>query len=114
MQTSDEELAERLTSRVCVDPNGAIKWYDSRDMIHRVHGPAIIYPDGTQMWYRDGLPHRDGGPAVIMEHAQYWAQMGELHRVDGPASIWSDGRVEWYLNGQRVSEDEHRLRTGRS
>ena len=32
MQTSDEELAERLTSRVCVDPNGAIKWYDSRDV----------------------------------------------------------------------------------
>jgi hypothetical protein len=45
---------------------------------HRKDGPAVIYPDGRQYWYRNGTFHRDDGPAVILP----------------------DGKSSWYLNGK--------------
>jgi hypothetical protein len=41
---------------------------------HRVGGPAVIYPNGDEMWYRYGLKHRVDGPAVMYEigHNEWW------------------------------------------
>jgi hypothetical protein len=35
------------------------------DERHREDGPAFIKPDGTQVWYLNGILHRDDGPTVI-------------------------------------------------
>ena len=81
-----------------VDEKGIQCWY--RDGIrHREDGPAVIYPDGTQYWYRDGKRHREDGPAVIHpDGRQLWYKNGIRHREDGPA--YSFGEYEmWYDNG---------------
>lgn len=42
--------------------------------------------DGKTRWYKDGVLHREDGPAVIGkdEHKEWWVN-GKLHREDGPA-----------------------------
>lgn len=71
-----------LPRRHVVYENGAHAWYHPwhYTQLHRVGGPAIIWPDGSRFWYRNGRPHRD----------------------DGPAIEWADGTSEWYRNGIRV------------
>lgn len=57
-----------------------VKYLNNQDQLHREDGPAIIYPDGTQEWYRNGV----------------------LHRGDGPAVVHPDGKEEWYRNGKAI------------
>jgi hypothetical protein len=67
-----------------LDAGGIFKYgrYEIRDrngLRHRDDGPAVIYPNGTQCWYRDGNLHRDDGPAVIYPHGtQYWYLNGKI------------------------------------
>ena len=71
-------------------------------LLHREDGPAIACPDGTQEWYRNGTIHRDGGPALIYQDGtQVWYQNDEIHRDDGPAIIHPDGTEIWCQDGQR-------------
>jgi len=60
--------------------DGAYHVRNSSGQLHREGGPAVIYPDGMQEWYRNGQYHRDDGPAVI----------------------YPDGRRYWYLSGRYV------------
>ena len=80
---------------------------------HSVDEPST--DDGE--WYKFGLRHRDGGPAVKTDFTEEWYQFGELHREDGPARIrrlGADGKptsspdqivYEWYCRGHRHRED---------
>lgn len=64
--------------------------------------PYTIYSDGSKEWYKDGLVHRDNGPAFVS--ADGWAEWrieGRLHREDGPAVMKNGQAVAWALNGQR-------------
>lgn len=64
---------------------GRYELRNNHGLFHRNDGPAVIYPDGTQHWYRNGQFHRD----------------------DGPAITYQDGAQFWYLNGKRFGEDEN-------
>ena len=46
---------------------------------HCLDGPAVVFPDGTKMWYLNN----------------------KRHRVDGPAIEWADGRKEYFIEGKR-------------
>jgi hypothetical protein len=63
----------------CAFKDGWQIWFDSSlvGTLHRVNGPAVIKPDGTQYWYYNGKVHRDNGPAII--------------RADGSLEYWSHG-----------------------
>ena len=62
---------------------------------------------GSKWWYRDGLPYRVNGPAVItLAGKQCWYYDGKRHRTDGPALTYANGRVEYWINGNQVSEYE--------
>ena len=64
--------------------------------------PAVIYKDGTKVWYEDNKRHRDNGPAFIgADGKKEWWQNDKLHREDGPAVTHPDGMQEWYLNGKK-------------
>ena len=83
-----------------------IEWYiDGRR--HRVGGPAIVYSNGSEEWFKNGKPHRDDGPAVILSSSglKEWYINGLLHREDGPAVIYGDGSIEWFFNGLLHRED---------
>jgi len=86
---------------------------------HREDGPAVIYPDGSHVWYKDGKIHREGFsctmgfsctktpqgcPAIETNDTQQWYKHGKFHREDGPAIIWPD-RQEWYINDELHRED---------
>jgi len=63
--------------------------------------------DGSRHWYKDGLLHREDGPAV--EHSsgtKEWGINGQLHREDGPAIERLDGDKHWYLNNTEVTEEK--------
>jgi hypothetical protein len=69
--------------------------------------PAIIWPDGTQQWYRHGEIHRCNDlPADINvddgngNRTMRWYRHGSLHRVNGPAVIWFEGSMFWYQYGR--------------
>ena len=81
---SDVALAELLTLNMKVDSRGNTAYRNHLDQVHRTHGPAMVFSNGTKKWL----------------------QNDKLHRTDGPALAWSNDEVEWYLNGDRFSEDE--------
>ena len=63
----------------------------------------LKFSNGDQLWKRDGLLHREDGPAAIYPNGRWaWMRNGVLHRVDGPAECYSDGSLHWYINGQKL------------
>ena len=98
-------LFELLSLECCIGSNGTLRYYNAQGQLHRVHGPAVEYGDGSREWRFHGLLHRVDGPAVI--HAdgyRAWYQNGQRHRIDGPAVECPDGASEWYINGKGLTE----------
>jgi hypothetical protein len=54
-------------------------------------------------WTRDGIAHRNDGPAMTFsDGGEYWCQHGKFHRDGGPAVTYSDGRQFWYWRGESI------------
>ena len=85
---SDAALAELLTLTVSVNALGTTIYRNHLGQKHRVHGPSVIWEDGSKSWY----------------------QNDKCHRVDGPATIWATGEYEWWLNGEYLTEAQWNAR----
>lgn len=58
---------------------------------------------GVTIWWKSGVIHRDGGPAVIYANGTAeWVKQDKLHREDGPAIEWTDGKETWIISGVPV------------
>jgi len=94
---------------ICVIKPNKTKWYIKpydKLIKHREDGPAIIWPSGTQSWYKNGKLHRENGPAEIWSNGtQYWYINDKLHREDGPAVIYADGTQCWYMNNKKHNDN---------
>lgn len=70
----------------------------------------IVDPQGVTRYYKDGLLHREDGPAVIgYSGIQYWLINDNLHREDGPAVMYPSDFIEmdeYHINDKRISEQE--------
>jgi len=44
--------------------DGAIEWRGEEGELHRVGGPARIFPSVREEWFRHGRLYRGDGPAV--------------------------------------------------
>jgi len=77
---------------------------------HREDGPAFEHVNGARReWYLNGKRHREDGPAVEFANGiREWYLNGKRHREDGPAAEWANGNRFWYLNGKNMTEEEHR------
>jgi len=63
--------------------------------------------EGNRWHYRNGLLHREDGPAIICADGDaFWCRNGSLHREDGPAVIYPNGYQAWYLNGEAVRMED--------
>ena len=96
-----------------INKQGTKHYYSDREMTinHREDGPAIEYPDGGKLWYRNGECHREDGPAIeYPDGGKSWWSNGERHREDGPAIEYVDGFKAWYLNGIHLTEEEFNTR----
>ena len=111
MNSTDDDLAELLTLNRAVDTMCIIRYRNSAGQLHRIWGPAVIYPRGSKFWFQNGLHHRSDGPAEIHpDGTEHWYLHGNRHRVDGPAVIHPGGRVFWWLRGQQLTESEWKRR----
>lgn len=65
-----------------------------------LHG-ELLHDDGTREWWRDGVRHREDGPAIEWADGdKEWWVKGELHREDGPAVERADGSTAWFRRGR--------------
>ena len=83
---------------------------------YRMHFERQLTDGGTHTWSadpddvaevyhdKDGLVHRDDGPAMIDEHCVEYRRHGITHRdrSHGPAVIGSDGSAHFVENGRNV------------
>lgn len=104
----DEVVVDASTAGVVVTRDGValiagggtVVWVDDEGRFDRKGGPAIVRGDGHTAWFRGGVLHRDGGPAVSNSGVVAWFQFGVPHRVGGPAFTWPDGESHWYRQGR--------------
>ena len=102
---TEAALFELLSLECRVDSNGNVRYYNAQGQIHRVHGPAIEYSNGSREWYQNDLLHRLDGPAFVRPDGyRSWYQNGQRHRLDGPAVEHPDGGQLWYIYGKRLTE----------
>ncbi len=79
--------------------------YYKDGLLHRDDGPAVVYNNGLGYWYKFGKIHRDGGPAVDWGNGEVsWYRKGVYHREDGPAVEW-EGENVWYVNGIKATSE---------
>ena len=83
--------------------NNYIYYYNKFGKLENVNDlPAVIYPDGTRLWFYNGEYHRvSNGPTIeYPDGSKYWHKYGTLHRENNlPAIILADGRKYWYKYG---------------
>lgn len=60
--------------------------------------PALVIPGKVAKWYKNGILHREDGPAIIKFSGDF-----SLEKMKS----FSSEDVKYYLNGKEVSEDAH-------
>ena len=100
-----------ITYKVKVDDKGTKRWYNEKDELHRLDGPAIEYSDGYKSWWQNDRFHRLDGPAVdhIDGYKAWWVN-GQLHRLDGPAVEYANGAKEWFIEDIEYTEEEFKAK----
>jgi len=104
-----------MLNELVVDENGTQYWYKD-EQLHREDGPAVLYADGTKVWWRRGVwagvgdkpdpelwARKEGAPkiyAISLGGHKWWYRDGKLHRDDGPAVEYANGTEEWYFYGE--------------
>ena len=68
---------------------------------------GLCRESGMDVWYLNGLIHREDGPAVIWDDGtKMWYKRSRLHREDGPAVVYDDGEKEWWIEAVNLSKEE--------
>ena len=94
-----------LTVGPLVYSDGAEFWYKD-GLRHRDDGPAITWTTGSQFWYQNDWLHRTDGPAAIYASGtRRWFRRGLLHRIGGPAVVYADGEKQWFVDGQYIRSE---------
>ncbi len=89
---------------------GSIFYYNKKNQLHRIDGPAIEYSSGDKVWYINGRHHRIDGPAIEWSNGdKSWYLSGKRHREDGPAIECKTGYKAWYLDGKFYKSKEEFL-----
>jgi hypothetical protein len=78
---------------------------DMQVIRHHDSEPAVTTKSGYKAWYKNGLRHKVGAPAIEDAAFKAYYENGIRHRLDGPALIFSDGSIQWWENGVRVLKD---------
>ena len=91
--------------------DGDVVWYKD-GLIHREDGPAIEYADGHKSWHKNGVHNRDDGHAIEFPNGdKEWWKEDKRHRLDGPAIEHIDGFKLWFIEGKQYSEEEFKIKS---
>src|SRR5436190_22048359 len=67
----------------------------------------VVQKDGAKIWYKNGIVHREDGPAVERANGtQEWFFDGVRPCENGPAVIFPDGGRKWFQHGKELTESE--------
>jgi len=81
---------------------GVLYYYNSKDELHRLDGPAVEGPRKEKQWWVNDKRHREDGPAVEWDTgSKDWFINGLRHRIGAPAVEYYDGAKEWWVNGKK-------------
>ena len=95
---------------ICVGETYYMEEDDGFSPVRQVATGHFIYPSGVEEWYKDGMPHREDGPALIFPYGdECWMQKGANHRRKGPATIWAGGEEEWWYKGIKMPPNYTKL-----
>ena len=61
----------KYTDEIIIDPAGKISCWRN-GLLHRDDGPAIVCPNGRKEWYENGKRHREDGPALVSGTRRSW------------------------------------------
>lgn len=90
---SEANLAELLILN-CDHLDDRIQYYNKDNYYHRIHGPAIIWNNGSYAWYRNGTLHRIGGPAIEYANGEkLWFENGVCIKHE-PAPVESKNETD--------------------
>lgn len=75
------------------------------------HDGVLITKDGTEIWYENGMKHREDGPAVLVTvPSSRWYVDGRARAVKTERDVIE---VEWWLDGvQFTSATQYQQETG--
>ena len=54
-----DALIDALSGYIETWPDGSVRYRNGAGQYHRTNGPAIIWPDGTALWYLNGIYLRE-------------------------------------------------------
>ena len=86
--------------------DGTLLWFKNGVWHRDGDKPARIYAaNSTLLWYKNGKIHRDGDkPAAIFWNGTlWWYKNGKQHRVTGPAVINRNNKHEYWINGVNIT-----------
>lgn len=65
---------------------------------------SIVNPDPYEftLYTKEGVVHREDGPAFVRGYYSAWIENGRYHRVGAPAIVFY-GLPQWYVDGQPAS-----------
>ena len=64
----------------------------------------IINSYGDKRWYKNGVIHRDDGPAIeYWDGTKSWYINGQYHQEDGPAIEFADGTKQWWIKNRQIT-----------
>lgn len=121
-----------MESKLYIEEDGTKVWKLNDGTIHKEGKPAMVYNGGIEIWYINGLMHREDGPAYDSESYKEWRINNQLHRENEPAIVdnilnnkewWTNGNLhrendkpaiinerfefkEWWFNGKRHREND--------
>jgi len=86
MNKEQEAMWNRLKEPApIIDKWGDKNWCNNAGQLHRENDlPAIIWEDGTKVWYKNGKRHREN---------------------DLPAVIFTSGTKSWWVNGKYIRSE---------
>ena len=80
---------------------------NDQDTFEQLKYRIVRNHNGTFYYNKDGLFHREDGPAIIWTNgSKEWFFCGQLHREDGPAIEQANGSRQWYLHDRLVTKEE--------
>ena len=105
---SAENVLDPPTEIDCV---GNKFWKNKGGLRHRDGDlPAVIYADGSKVYYKNGKLHRDGDLPAI-EHAdgtKYYYKNDLFHRDGGKPAVISQYKYQYWLDGKLILTVNHK------
>lgn len=81
-----------------------ISWYRN-GVLHRENGPAVECENGEKHWFIDGKHHRDDGPAQIWSNIDYWFTHGKIPTNVEDLGIRIEYSMYWFIEDKLHRED---------